>query len=261
MPVNLITAEEEDALPEDDDALAFITKERICRDEMNRLLGSYGINDDYTEVWIEYVVQVRAAAVAYGIGDEMIQMPATLDQDSFRKFYGGAVTLSATMSRQAKRDREGATVVLTEGEKARLRKRLDELKTALEGSSLSEKLKANLRKRLEGFEKELSNERSNISRIIVAASLVATAVGGGSGVLLDRLEKAEDVIIKLPETLDAVLQITGKAKTEDIERQPEQKALPAPPKAITHANPTREQPLAFGPREDFSADLDDEIPF
>jgi hypothetical protein len=152
-------------------------------------------------------------------------------------------------------------VTLTDGEKARLEKRLTELRAALEASNLSDKLKANLRKRLDGFASELQKEQSNLSRIIVAASLVFSAVSVSATAALTGMEKAEDVIIKLPATLEAISKVTGHAKTQEIERMPEQKNLPTPPKALRHQPQSIEIADGYGPRESFSADLDDEIPF
>ncbi len=256
MPINLITAEEEEALPEDDDAAAFVKKERICRDEMNRILASYGQNDDATEVWMEYIVQVRAAGVTYGVVDRLPPMPKKPDYDAFWQFYEGAVTTSSTLSRQARSEKSAGSVTLTPGEKARLQKHLSELKAALEASSLSVKLKENLKKRLEGFEEELEKERSNLARIIVTASLVVTSIGAAAGAALGALGKAEDSISKLPATFEAIAKIAGHAKTEEIERLPTQQMLPAPPRALPR--PAR-QVEEVQVREKF--DLDDEIPF
>ncbi len=263
VPVSLITAEEE-ALPDDDDAAAFVAKERICREEMNRLLPRYGQNEDDTEVWMEYIIQVRAAAVAYGFYEMVPPMP--LGRDEYWKFYEGAVTLAATLARQARRERSSNLVAFTRGDKARLAKYLSELREALEVSGISEKLKENLRRRLDQFEEELGRERSNISRILLAASLVATAVGGSAAAVLAGIERAEDVIIKLPATFDAIAKIAGNAKTEEIERQPEQKNLPPTPKALPSQRGGMDN-LGYvrtnlaQEAESFSADLDDEIPF
>ncbi|MET3665608.1 hypothetical protein [Caulobacter sp. 1776] len=247
-------------LPEDDDPGAFIMKERICRDEMNRILANYGQNDDDSEVWMEYVVQIRAAAAAYEIDNSLLAMPQKLDRDSFWKFYEGAVTTSAMLSRGSRRARIENTVSLTEAEKARLEKKLAELRAAVDAAPLSEKIKAGLRKRLEGFEEELKKERSSLARILVTTSLVFSAVSGATIGALSVAEKAEDVIGKLPATIDAILKITGKAKAEEVERQSEQKALPAPPRALPGIDRTQVA-VGYGEHESFSADLDDEIPF
>jgi hypothetical protein len=258
VPITLITIDDEESLPDDDDALAFVMKERICRDEMNRLLPTYGQNDDDTEVWMEYVIQVRAAAAAYGYEDRLAPRPTGNQRDQFWHFYETAVATSAHLTRQSRRDRSESVVVLTAGEKARLAKHLGELRAALEASSLSEKLKVNLRKRLDAFEGELERESSSIAKILVSASLVVTALGSATTVTLSAIGQMQDIAMKLPETLEAITRIASQAKNQETERAPEQKALPEQKKYLT----AKDSAQTASPAESKSIHgLEDEVPF
>lgn len=272
MPVTLITEEEEESLPDDDEALAFVRKERICREEMNRLLKNYGRDDDDSEVWMEYIIQVRSAAEAADLEVGLLTPVSDkqLDHEYFWKFYESSVKLSEAMKRVSKRARAEAHVTLTGGDKERLRKHLADLRAALDVSKLSSKLKGNLGKRLDRFENELEEERSDLGTIVTSAALVWSAIMGAAGATGGAAIPVEKAIQQLPATVEAINRITGNAKADEIERTPEPKALPAPRKRIEH-QPEIVEATGYGrgvgrgrasaPKEAFPADLDDEIPF
>jgi len=257
VPVTLITGDEINSLPEDNDPAAFVGFERICREEMNRLLANYGQDDDDSAVHFEYMIQVRAAAVAYDV-DEILAAPdPSYDRDAFAAFYAIAVSVSTRLALQGRRERSANSVSLSEGAKARLRKHAASLAEELDASDLPAHRKAALKAKLNEFNRELEQERSSMTKMLTAIALVTAALTPAAMLV----GTVQEDIIKLPKTVAAIQQINailGKAKAQEIEQAPEPVKLPK-------REPTRaiEAPRAGGfssPRED-SADLDDEIPF
>jgi hypothetical protein len=261
LPVTLITAEEINGLPEDDDAAAFVGFERICRDGMNAILARYGQNDDSSEIWFEYMVQVRAAAAAYDVREILDGPSPSYNRDTFVEFYTIAVSVSTQLALRARRDRMATTVSLSEGAKARLRNHAAALAEALDVSDLAEARKVSLRAKLREFNAELEQERSSMAKMLTAIALVTAALTPAAMLV----GTVEDDIAKLPKAVAAVQQINailGKAKAHEMDRAPPPVKLPTsePRRAIEGPRRTSTGPASL-PREDFSADLDDEIPF
>jgi len=117
----------------------------------------------------------------------------------------------------------------------------------LKEANLSDERTKILLKKVDELEAALEGKRLSFTKVMIALTALSTAVVA-----------TEQAIIKLPDTISAIHKVLGKAKEE------EDSARPAPPKALTDQTvrliSDRSQSYT-GPRESFSADLDDEIPF
>ncbi len=259
MPITLITADERDALPEDNDALAFVGFERICQESMKRIVARYGQDDDASDVYFEYMVQVRGAASAYGFSELVDGFEPSFEYKDFNRFYAQVVEATTKLALSGRRERSAATVALSEGDKARLRKHAQSLDEAIADSDLSPDRKAALKKRVDAFRTELDKERSNMATVFAAIGVVA-AVLVHEG---ENVGRWEDDLIKLPKTVQAITVLMGAAKAKEADAAPDPIKLPASakPKAIAAPTATPGRGVAARMRESLPADLDDETPF
>lgn len=131
--------------------------------------------------------------------------------------------------------------------KDRLRSHIHALKTVLDDADLPESKKEAMHKKLREFEEALDSNR-------IAIWKIATYLVGFMSITANGLQIYESPAVhKLVNNMWSVL-AEAKAADED------QRKLPPfdPPKALL---PPRRREQPSGPRETFSSDLDDEIPF
>ncbi|MEG3151127.1 hypothetical protein U1769_14635 [Sphingomonas sp. ZT3P38] len=250
--MELITVGEMDDLP-DDPATAFVQLERICRTRLNAMTGEMERYEHGDDLRLEYITVVAAAAAAYGIAD--FGEASELRHDDFRTVYQRAIAVATRLAIEGKRARELTSVALPIAAKERLKKHLLELRAAVQQSGLDDRKKAILNKRLDSFDSELGKEKSSVTIILVGVALVTAALSQGTGAITG----AEDAIIKLPETVNAINILLGREKLREIEAAPDPLPLPSPvlPKALP--NPAKPE-VASRTRADFADDLDD-VPF
>jgi hypothetical protein len=247
--VQLITQEQIDGLPDDSED-AFVEFHRIVKQQLDQIAKAAsqsfapqheeGPSPTLVEAREEYMILVAAAARQYGLAK-----PDSFDFDNyyeqeFRRLYRFATSEALRLSITAKARQSSITAELGNGPKARLRKHLGDLEAALEASEQPESRKKILRSKLAEFAAELEKPRSNIGRILAIVALIAAALGQG-----------EDLIIKLPQTVEAVVKIIGDAKNEEL-----------PQTSASFSIVSGGEPKAIeGPQEKIAGDLDDEIPF
>lgn len=244
-----------DELP-DDPATAFVQLERICRNRLQQYVSQQERYEHGDDLRLEYMTIVASAAESYGVAD-FGEPENGWDPRYFQGLYQRAISVATKLAIEGKRARSLTSVVLPQGAKERLRKHLIDLRAAIDAVDLDDKRKTVLRSKLDGFEKEISREKSNINVILVGVALVAAALKQGTGAVVG----IEDAIIKLPETVNAVNILLGREKLKEIEATPD--PLPLPP-SITKSLPKpapRSSTVNFGQGPNFDNDLDDEVPF
>ncbi len=218
---------------------------------MARVLSRYNDNDDRSDVYFEYMAQVRSAVIAYDVpGLKDLPRPS-FEYGAYNNFYTEVVSAVLKLGLQGRRERSSYSVALSQATKARLKKQADVLREALDASDLSEEQKARLRSKLDEFTDELEKERSSIGKMMAAASIVVAALTS----VAVMIGKAEEDVIKGPQVLAAVQRISllvGHEKGVEVEKAPQSVKIAAPQKRIE----APKQPSATA-----SADLDDEIPF
>lgn len=253
--MDLITVAEMDELP-DDPATAFVQLERICRVRLQEYTAQQDRYEYGNDMRLEYMTVVASAAETYGVAD-FGEPENGWDPQYFQGLYQRAISVATKLAIEGKRARSLNSVVLPQGAKERLKKHLEDLRAAINAVDLDDKRKAVLRSKLDGFEKEISREKSNISVILVGVALVAAALKQGTGAI----GGMEDAIIKLPETVNAVNILLGREKLKEIDATPD--PLPLPPsvtKALPNPMPQSNSANA-APIPNFGDDLDDEVPF
>lgn len=253
--MDLITVSEMDELP-DDPMLAFVQLERICRLRLAEHTAQQERYDHADDKRIEYMTIVASAAEAYGIAD-FGEPTEGWDARAFDLVYKRAISIATKLTIESKRARSLSSVALPVGAKERLRKQLEDLRTALDAVELDEKRKKALHARLNEFEKEISQEKSNITKILMNVALVVAALNQASGAITG----IQDLIIKLPETVNAINILLGREKLKELEATPDPLPLPA---SVTKALPAPKPPSTARDAGLWSSspdDLDDEVPF
>lgn len=252
--MDLITVTEMDELP-DDPATAFVQLERICRVRLHEYTSHHERYEHGDDLRLEYMTVVASAAETYGVAD--FEEPANgFNSNHFRQMYQRAISVATKLAIEGKRARALNTVVLPQGAKERLKKHLEDLRAAVDAVDLDEKRKKVLRDKLSGFEKEVDREKSNINTILLGVALVAAALKQTTGVATG----VEDMVIKLPETVNAVNILLGREKLKELESAPE--PLPLPPSVTKMLPPPASKSKGdFGQGGGFADDLDDDVPF
>lgn len=253
--VDLITVSEMDDLP-DDPATAFVQLERICRTRLFEHTSQQERYEHGDDLRLEYMTIVASAAAAYGVAD-FGEPNEGWDTRYFQSLYQRAISVATKLAIDGKRSRSLNSVALPQGAKERLRKHLEDLRSALDNVELDERRKKILREKLDGFEREISREKSNVNAILVGVALVAAALNQTTGAVTG----VEDSIIKLPEAVNAINVLLGRQKLKELEATPD--PLPLPP-SVTKSLPAptpKSGGNGSGSTEKFSDGFDDEIPF
>lgn len=252
--MDLITVAEMDELP-DDPATAFVQLERICRVRLHEYTSHLERYDEGNDLRLEYMTIVASAAETYGVAD-FGEPSDGWDTRYFQSMYQRAISAATRLAIEGKRARALGSVALPLGAKERLKRHLNELRTATDSVDLDEKRKKVLKARLDEFEKELNRDKSNVNSILVGVALVAATLNQVSG----SITGIEDAIIKLPDTVNAINVILGREKLREIEAAPD--PLPLPP-SVTRALPAPKPSASIAPSGGANAnfDLDDDIPF
>ena len=170
----------------------------------------------------------------------------TSEYTEFRHELDDAVAhLVLTNAIKLRRD----TMIVPNGVKEAIRTHLHHIRGHLERADISDAKRAALKRKLDEFDAALDKNRFNY----LAAGRVAMEILSLTANVLSVTESA--TVHKL---LTKMMQAVAEAKAEDDEKR----NLPSsdPPPVMLPAK--REEPkVVSGPREDFSAGLDDEIPF
>ena len=247
--MDLITVSEMDELP-DDPAIAFVQLERICRVRLHEYTSKQERYDEGSDLRLEYMTIIASAAESYGVAD-FREPEEGWDSRSFQTVYQRAISIATKLAIESKRARALSSVALPIAAKERLRRHLEELRDALDKVSFDDKRKKVLRQKLDGFEKEIDREKSNINIMLVSVALIAAALKQGT----DTVTGIEDALIKIPETVNAVNVLLGREKLKELEAVPD--LLPLPP-SVTKALPAPQSKLSTG---NFSDNVDDDVSF
>ena len=247
MPSQLITATEVAELP--DGPEGFLAFETICSNRLSDRLQS----DEADRVdRATYASSVAAAADEYGVDPggalalgnfttEWNGQVAT-DFEAFELAVRGIVT---KVQIQVGRAARAGALTLSQTDQTRIEHLVEALRSRIASEpTLDEARRKVLNKKLDELLSNLKSKKVDLARtmVIVGAFFVA-------------LDQAQAATIKLPETIASIAKLVTLAKDYQDSLLP---APPAPPKQITdQSTPTTQARSA----EQFSADLDDEIPF
>ncbi len=244
----MITDEEIDRLPEDDQELAFVEFEKIMRlrvhEKEDELANEqYGNPDSYR---LEYINKVLAAARVYNIevlGNWEVPKVSGNIEDSYRQLLSD-VDHFTTQIRLRHRSRiRDNSVGLDANDKAKVHHYIEKIRVIIEEADLPTDKRERLYKKLSSLSLEISKDRTGLQAGMDFYVTLCAGIGEG----LEKLEPAR-------RWLDSIARLIGAAQEkEEIKRlssSSNRKQLEAPRKKLAAPAPA--------PQKD---DLDDEIPF
>jgi hypothetical protein len=253
--LSILTEDFLDSLPDDDPQAAFVLIVRRCEEYLREQLQF--VNDSERGSWEEYTSEqytvmrtIISSAQRLDIEpfkDTPVPLRKGFDNDSFAQFkHDLDHYLTQFVLDQAIREKR-QSVGVAPPVKDRLRSHIHAMRSQIDGAAMSDSKRARLHAKLSEFEAALEKDRIPIfkmaSILIEIISLSAGVVGLAESHIMAKLSAN-------------IMETFAEAKAADDEsRRPlqidHQRWIALPPKRLE----------VTGPRESFSADLDDEIPF
>ena len=240
MDYELISAEEFDSLPEDDEQ-CFVEFEAICRRNMTRMINSDTSGNFDRSVQAQYMAAVSSVAVECGF-THLLQ-PSTIESDNnfYENFSRFSLTVQGEVARiriRGRRSRGSLSVQLTDNTRARIQHYVTRLGEVIDASDLPAARKATMHGRLRELVEELEKRRLNLGKTMFVLSMVVANLAGTTH----------------------IMRLIG------VDKMSEEKALSrlaSPPKALPAPSQTSipTQKRVVPSWETTSSDLDDEIPF
>lgn len=266
MPLDMSDFVDEDDLANApaDDLEAFIHFARRAADKFSQhTQGLRGDNDDWeflNEARMAFHNYILAIGETYDMAafpDSCIKGTGNYGQADWREFKSQFdFRMTKLIHRKARAIRPDG-FLLTEAAKEGIRTHIAGLRKYITEGQLPEKTKKKLLAKVDEFEAALHKRQMSMT-------VVYAFIGFITGNFADVTTIADSTVVH--KLLGNVFHVASSevAKTEEVTAL----MAPKPPLQITHQkpgpSPARTQPkppLATGPRESFSADLDDEIPF
>jgi hypothetical protein len=260
----LISAEELDSLPEDDER-AFVTAEAICRrNVLTAIREDQSERGDYSEeMKLQYIATISALAEQFGISG-LAYLIVENSYQAYADFSRAAQAEVARIIARNRRSRHANSVELSSKTRARIEQQVTNLRRAIDESELPDSRKSSLHAKLGELVEELrNNRRISFGKTLAILAAVAASVGSLGGAIAG--------VAEAPLALTNIMHLIGtdkEAEESEVARLGEPaKALPAP---ATRPAPTTKGALTVpnasrggGPSWDAPSggDLDDEIPF
>jgi hypothetical protein len=244
MDFELISAEEFDNLPEDDEQ-CFVEFEAICRRNMTFMISHESRSSFDRSVQAQYMAAVSAVAVECGLTNLSVSSIPPDNSDSFYDEFGQfSLAVQGEVARiriRGRRSRNALSVQLTDNTRTKIAHYVSRLRETIDQSDLPDARKKALGGKLDELVDELGNRRLNLGKAMAVLSMVVLGLAGATTIAADG-----------PSAVTHIMRLIGADKeSEDsaISRlAPPRKALPAPP---------QKAPVPVNARDQ----LDDEIPF
>jgi hypothetical protein len=252
MNFELISAEEFDNLPEDDEQ-CFVEFEAICRRNMTRM-----INDDTSvnfdrSVQAQYMAAVSSVAMECSLTNLSVKIPPESSISFHEEFSRFSLAVQGEVARiriRGRRSRNSLSVQLTDNTRTKIAHYVSRLRETIDQSDLSEARKKALRGKLDELVDELGNRRLSLGKAMALLSMVMVGLASSTTIAADG-----------PSAITHIMRLIGIDKESEnaaVSRlAPPPKALPAPPQRPppVHVNAQPAASQADRP------ELDDEIPF
>lgn len=241
MEHELISDSDYDTLPEEAER-RFLALERICRNNLARLITEDTGRDYDAALRMHYMAVVAAAADELGVEGLWFPSPQEDVNQEYSQFSVAVSRINTQLRLRHARKADPYTVQLARRTRARIQLEVGRLREIIENSDLPDNRKRVLFRKLDELLEEIEKGRVSFAKVMaVLVTVGAGVVVSGTSFLAD----APDAIA----TITSLIGADKEAETVELERlgAPEiPKALPAP----------RPKPK---PQPDFS--VDDEIPF
>lgn len=249
MEFELISADEFDALPEDNEQ-CFVEFEAICRRNMTRMINRDTNASFDRSVQAQYMASVSSVAVECGLTNLERQIPAENDNEFYSEFSQFCLAVQGEVARiriRGRRSRNSVSVQLTDNTRAKIEHYISRLREAIDKSDLPDHRKILLQRKLSELTEELGRRRLNLGKTMLVLSTVLVSLGAITTISADG-----------PNAITHIMHLIGADKeSEDAAVS----RLAPPPKALPAPHLLNPRPAGRAARPHATQDLDDEIPF
>lgn len=232
------------------DEEAFVEFESMCREKLEDCVAQCGRDDSEWPFQREYMSRVGAAAAELMIdGAESLQPTnkGGYSGNDFEDFNQAVFRIVTRLQLRSVRRSAKVSVEVEPADKIKLIFQINKLKELAASSVLEDDRKKAVAKKLDDLLKEIDGPRMDLAKIMV---ILASAVA--------LLKTAQGFVINTPEMMVSIMDTVSIVTEKEQQRQDIIDRY-RKPRAIEDKSDKAE--VASGPVEDFSADIDDEIPF
>lgn len=231
----------------------FLELVRVAQNRLNEQIGHY---DEDNQQGIIQDIQSSFSMLVLDLGKSFEVEPfasmqvadETFGPNEYRAFRRTLDSYVAQLVVNTANASKRNSLVLTADLKAKIRTHLHHIREYLDNENIPDTKRATLNRKLAEFEAALDKNRFDYRDVGTLAMTILTLTTGG-------LALADSGTLR--KLLTGMMQAVAEAKSQDDERR----NLPAPDAPTVMLPARREEPKVQGAAEDFSADLDDEIPF
>ena len=233
-----------------DDAEAFLVFEQHAREDMERRISDSHPEASLSPYRLPYMAHVQQAAFECGVeGLSGWTISPPIGEDEFQRFEGDLLAVTTRLKFRIARRVRSESLEPDASDRQKIKFRVQQLRDEIKETKLSQAKKDELYSKLDELVAEFEGTRVNRGKVLAIITAVAAL-----------LSQAQGVVLKGPETVVAIMDTIHMV----IGKEDERRALLEryrKPLAIEHKALETKPPAVTGPREDFSADLDDELPF
>ena len=224
MNYELITEEQYDALPEDDEQ-CFVQFEAICAASVKRMLNEDSSREFDAEIRSQYMAAVGAVAEACGIPNIHAHRDS---EDEYGSFCHAVQRAVARIRVQRRGFRHSYSVQLLPNTKAKIAHHIAQIREVIQTSDLPGDRQKVLGAKLDEVAAEMEKARVGFGKVLAVL-----------GTVLVGLANVTIIAAEGPTAVNAIMKLlTLDKETEDeakLRLAPPQRALPAPPPAKTRA--------------------------
>lgn len=174
MEFELISAQEFDSLPEDDEQ-CFVEFEAICRRNMTMMINSDTSANFDRSVQAQYMAAVSSVAVECGLPQLARSMTAQNHNEFYEDFSEFSLAVQGEVARiriRGRRSRGALSVQLTDNTRTKIQFHIARLLETIEKSDLPGARKAALKDRVDEMAHELENRRLSLGKAMATLSFV-----------------------------------------------------------------------------------------
>lgn len=252
-----------------DDAEAFAYYARIANEKFSKRVAGLGTDEDdwsfLHEARFSFQTYIYAIGSIYGVYPFDEAPVANIDdygQREWRSFKAAFDRKAATLFHSRARAIQADGFLLTENAKDGIRKHLSGLRKYITESQLPEKTKKKLLDKVAEFDSALNGRQMNMAFVYGFAGFIFANLADATTIA------DSNIVHKLMNSVFSAA-AEARAATEEFVTLSAPKAplriggpsANAKPSSSGRAVPKQSRMPESGPRETFSADLDDEIPF
>jgi hypothetical protein len=232
-------------LPPDDDE-AFLAFEDDARQTYEQCIQNAHHEEPWAPFRLVYMTHVRAAAEEFGVESiAAMEVLPPITSEEFDQFQHEVLTATTRLKFRVARRLRNELIEPNTSDREKIKFRVRQLRDQIDESALSQAQKDALNSKLNELEQLFQGKVVNRAAVLVVLAAVATLITQAQGIVL----KGPETVVAVMDTINIVI---GKEEERRLLLERYRKPL---------AIEDNSKPQTRSAREEFAADLDDEIPF